>query len=50
MCQNVERHEKLTNYHTSKMIQYQKAGIGSVLADLLRNLNKWNSKRRPKRM
>ena len=36
--------------HTSKMIQYQKAGIGSLIADLLQNLNKRNLKRRQKRL
>ena len=33
-----------------KMIQYQKAGIGSLIADLLQNLNKRNLKRRQKRL
>ena len=34
MCQNVQKHEKLTNDHTSKMIEYEKAGIGFMLAHL----------------
>ena len=38
----------MQNDHTSKMIQYQKAGIGSLIADLLQNLNKRNLKRRQK--
>lgn len=50
ICQNVQRHEKRTNDHTSKMIKYQKAGIGFMLAELLRNLNKWSSKLRRKRI
>lgn len=41
---------KMQDDHTSKMIQYQKAGIGSLIADLLQNLNKRNLKRRQKRL
>ena len=50
ICQNVQRHEKRTNDHTSKMIKCQKAGIGFMLAELSRNLNKWSSKLRRKRI